>query len=215
MDTEVGAALDRAARTALVHADRVATVPRGAWPDGGLLPVSGASGRAAALQMRVSQVDGPTDLGYQRYVPSLSVVLVGRKRSIVGDDDQQWGREHFLITPVDLPVVAGVTDVEDRGFVSVVWRLDPVVVGEVVASMSRSTVPLVEPPRLGTWTPALADAFARLVGLLDTPEDVPVLFPLVSREVVLRLLQTEQAPRILAALDNESVVARAAALLID
>jgi AraC-like DNA-binding protein len=215
MDPEVTAALDRAARTALVHADRVSAVPPGAWPDGGQLPVSGASGRAAALQMRVSQVDAPTDLGYLRYVPSLSVVLLGRKRSIVGDDDQEWGREHFLITPVDLPVVAGVTAVEQGGFVSVVWRLDPVVVGEVVASMSRSAAPLVEPPRLGTWTPALADAFARLIGLLDTPEDVPVLFPLVSREVVLRLLQTEQAPRILAALDNESVVARATALLND
>lgn len=214
MDEQVAGALDRAATVALVHAERVPPVPRGAWADGGLLPVTGATGRAAALQMRVSHVSAPTELGYQRYVPSLSVVLVGRKRSVVGDDDQEWGREHFLITPVDLPVVAGVTAVEEgRGFVSVVWRLDPVVVGDVVASMSRSNVPVVDVPRLGTWTAPLADAFSRLVGLLATPEDVPVLFPLVSREVVLRLLQTEQAPRILAALDNDSVVARATVLL--
>ncbi len=214
MDEQVAHALDRAAATALAHAERIPPVPRGAWADGGMLPVPGATGRAAALQMRVSRVAAPTELGYQRYVPSLSVVLVGRKRSVVGDDDQEWGREHFLITPVDLPVVAGVTAVDpDRGFVSVVWRLDPVVVGEVAASMSRSAAPLVELPRLGTWTAPLADAFGRLVGLLATPEDVPVLFPLVSREVVLRLLQTEQAPRILAALDNDSVVARATALL--
>ncbi len=33
-----------------------------------------------------------------------------------------------------------------------------------------------------------------LLGLLDAPEDIPVLFPLVSREIVLRLLQTPQAP---------------------
>jgi AraC-like DNA-binding protein len=213
MEHQVAQALDRAAETALVHADRMSVRP-GVLLDGSLLPVVGAAGRAAGLQMRVSQVDVPTELGYQRYVPSLSVVLVGRKRSIVGDDDQEWGREHFLITPVDLPVVAGVTEVDaDRGFVSIVWRLDPVVVGEVVASMSRSTAPLVEPPRLGAWTAPLADAFARLVGLLDAPEDVPVLFPLLSREVVLRLLQTDQAPRILAALDNGSVVARATALM--
>ncbi len=70
-------------------------------------------------------------------------------------------------------------------------------------------------PRLGSWTEPLADAFARLIGLLDAPEDVPVLFPLVSREIVLRLLQTEQAPRITAALDGTgpSVVAGATALL--
>lgn len=42
-----------------------------------------------------------------------------------------------------------------------------------------------------------------------------MLFPLVSREIVLRLLQTEQAPRITAALDGTgpSVVAGATALL--
>lgn len=159
----------------------------------------------------------PTGLFDRRYVPSLSVVLRGRKRSIVGDDDQVWGRERFIITPVDLPVVAGVVDTAGSdGFVSAVWRLDPTVVGEVVASMSAPTAPpRSEVPRLGTWTAPLADAFARLLALLDAPEDVPVLFPLVSREIVLRLLQTEQAPRITAALDGSgtSVVAAATALL--
>ncbi|MFJ5145688.1 AraC family transcriptional regulator N-terminal domain-containing protein [Curtobacterium sp. NPDC088465] len=178
----------------------------------------------------MSKVHEPTGLFDRRYEPSLSVVLRGRKRSIVGDDDQVWGRERFIITPVDLPVVAGVVDAAgEDGFVAVVWRLDPVVVGEVVASMSvpaaaAAVAPGSSPsgavsslPRLGSWTEPLADAFARLVGLLDAPEDIPVLFPLVSREIVLRLLQTEQAPRITAALDGTgpSVVAGATALLSD
>ncbi len=181
----------------------------------------------------MSKVHEPTGLFDRRYEPSMSVVLRGRKRSIVGDDDQVWGRERFIITPVDLPVVAGVVDAAgEDGFVAVVWRLDPVVVGEVVASMSvpaaaavaAAVAPGSSPsgavsslPRLGSWTEPLADAFARLIGLLDAPEDVPVLFPLVSREIVLRLLQTEQAPRITAALDGTgpSVVAGATALLSD
>lgn len=175
----------------------------------------------------MSKVYEPTGLFDRRYEPSMSVVLRGRKRSIVGDDDQVWGRERFIITPVDLPVVAGVVDAAgEDGFVAVVWKLDPAVVGEVVASMTVPAAAAVAPgsspsgavsslPRLGSWTAPLADAFARLVGLLDAPEDIPVLFPLVSREIVLRLLQTEQAPRITAALDGTgpSVVAGATALL--
>ncbi|MBP1300786.1 AraC family transcriptional regulator [Curtobacterium sp. 1310] len=177
----------------------------------------------------MSKVYEPTGLFDRRYEPSMSVVLRGRKRSIVGDDDQVWGRERFIITPVDLPVVAGVVDAAgEQGFVAVVWRLDPAVVREVVASMTApagaaaAAAPGSSPsgavsslPRLGSWTEPLADAFARLVGLLDAPEDIPVLFPLVSREIVLRLLQTEQAPRITAALDGTgpSVVAGATALL--
>lgn len=227
MDDRIAQHLDRAAATASAHAavlgqDRQDAVAR-----------VGSAHHAETLGLTVSKVYEPTGLFDRRYEPSMSVVLRGRKRSIVGDDDQVWGRERFIITPVDLPVVAGVVDAAgEQGFVAVVWRLDPAVVGEVVASM---TVPAgasglkgaaassatsssggVSPlPRLGSWTAPLADAFARLVGLLDAPEDIPVLFPLVSREVVLRLLQTEQAPRITAALDGTgvSVVAGATALL--
>ncbi|WIB01259.1 AraC family transcriptional regulator [Curtobacterium sp. MCBA15_012] len=211
MDDRIAQHLDRAAAIASAHAavlgnDHHAAAAR-----------TGSAHHAEALGLTVSRVHQPTGLFDRRYVPSLSVVLRGRKRSIVGDDDQEWGRERFIITPVDLPVVAGVVDAAgEDGFVSAVWRLDPVVVGEVVASMSVPAVAAAAPvPRLGRWTEALADAFARLLGLLDAPEDIPVLFPLVSREIVLRLLQTAQAPRITAALDGSgtSVVAGATALL--
>ncbi|WIB61434.1 AraC family transcriptional regulator [Curtobacterium sp. MCLR17_007] len=211
MDDRTAQHLDRAAAIASAHAavvgsDHHAAVAR-----------IGSAHHAETLGLTVSRVHEPTGLFDRRYVPSLSVVLRGRKRSIVGDDDQVWGRERFIITPVDLPVVAGVVDTAgEDGFVSAVWRLDPAVVGEVVASMSVPAVALAaRVPRLGSWTEPLADAFARLLGLLDAPEDIPVLFPLVSREIVLRLLQTSQAPRIMAALDGTgpSVVAGATALL--
>lgn len=214
MDDRIAQHLDRAAATASAHAavpgkDRQDAVAR-----------AGSAHHTETLGLTVSKVHEPTGLFDRRYEPSLSVVLRGRKRSIVGDDDQVWGRERFIITPVDLPVVAGVVNAAgEDGFVAVVWRLDPVVVGEVVASMSvpvsASGIAATPLPRLGSWTAPLADAFARLLALLDAPEDIPVLFPLVSREIVLRLLQTEQAPRITAALDGTgpSVVAGATALL--
>ncbi|MGN8050596.1 AraC family transcriptional regulator [Curtobacterium sp. 22159] len=212
MDDLTAQHLDRAAAIASEHA---AALRSSSAVDVPARP--GSARHATTLGLTVSRVHGPTGLLDLRYVPSLSVVLRGRKRSIVGDDDQEWGRDRFIITPVDLPVVAGVIDTAgDAGFVSAVWKLDPVVVGEVVASMSSSTHASPEPlPRLGTWTAPLADAFARLLALLDAPEDIPVLFPLVSREVVLRLLQTPQAPRITAALGGTgpTVVARATALL--
>ncbi|MCT9620879.1 AraC family transcriptional regulator N-terminal domain-containing protein [Curtobacterium sp. C2H10] len=215
MDDRAAQHLDRAVEVASRHAavlDRASTVDTVARP--------ASVQRAEALGLTVSRVHEPTGLFDRRYVPSLSVVLRGRKRSIVGDDDQVWGRERFIITPVDLPVVAGVIDTAgSNGFVSAVWKLDPVVVGEVVASMSSTTTSTssTDLPRLGTWTAPLADAVSRLLALLDAPEDIPVLFPLVSREVVLRLLQTAQAPRITAALDragaDAGLVTAATALL--
>ncbi|RII12324.1 HTH-type transcriptional activator RhaS [Streptomyces sp. YIM 130001] len=170
---------------------------------------------ARALGLRLSHVTAPTGLGYQHYTPSLSVVLAGRKRSIVGDDDRVWGRERFIITPVDLPVVSGVVETDPQlGFLAARWQLSPALVGEVAAAMPRTGRPPGQLDRLGTWSPALADAFARLLALLDEPEHVPVLGPLIAREIVLRLLETEQAPRVLAAVDDgDPVVPRAVELL--
>ncbi|MBM9504338.1 AraC family transcriptional regulator [Actinacidiphila acididurans] len=172
---------------------------------------------AEALGLRLSHVTAPTEVGYQRYTPSLSVVLAGRKRSIVGDDDQVWGRDRFIITPVDIPVVAGVVETDpQRGFLAAIWQLAPTLVAEVAAAMPRNDRPFSEIDRLGTWSPALADAFARLIGLLDEPEHIPFLGPLIAREIVLRLLQTDQAPRVLAAVDEgDPVVPRAVGLLTD
>ncbi len=173
----------------------------------------GNQARAEALGLRLDLTQELTGLNYQYYTPSLSMVLTGRKRSIIGEHDQRWGREHFLITPVDLPVMAGVVELDAQGeFLSAIWRLDPVIVTEVAGAMARTAGPApAKPARLGTWTPQLADAVARLLGLLDTPEDIPVLAPLFTREVVLRLLQTEQAPRLLAAVEttHSGIVVRA------
>lgn len=175
--------------------------------------------RAAALGMRLTHVPAPFGLAFQRYTPSLSVVLAGRKRSIVGDDDQVWGVERFIITPVDLPVVSGIVDTDpQRGFLAARWQLDPALVAEVASAMPRphNGRPRPRMDRLGTWTPALADAFARLIGLLDEPEHIPILGPLAARETILRLLQTDQAPRVLAAIDvDDPVIPRAVSLLTD
>ncbi len=175
--------------------------------------------RAARLGLRLSHVRGTTPLLFQRYAPSLAVVLAGRKRSVIGADDDVWGSDRFLVTPVDLPVVAGVveTDTAD-GFLSATWEFDPVLVREVAVALPHHSHPSTGSlERLGTWTPGLADAFARLVGLLDEPETIPILGPAIAREVILRLLQTEQAPRILAATNGEerSVVVQAVAYLTD
>ncbi|MFF2084214.1 AraC family transcriptional regulator N-terminal domain-containing protein [Nocardia sp. NPDC058176] len=172
---------------------------------------------ARALGLRLSRLTAPTGLAYQHYTPSLSVVLAGRKRTIVGDDDQVWGRDRFFVTPVDLPVVSGVVDTDpQRDFLTVRWQIDPLLVGEVAAAMPRREQPPGQLGRLGTWTAPLADAVARLLTLLDEPEHMAILGPLVAREIVLRLLQTDQAPRVLAAIDDgDTVVPHAVRLLTD
>ncbi|MFE6621082.1 AraC family transcriptional regulator N-terminal domain-containing protein [Streptomyces sp. NPDC057740] len=171
--------------------------------------------RSEPLGLLLNRSTVTTPLVYTKYAPSLSVVLSGRKRVIVGDDDTPWGRERFLITPVDLPVFGSVIALGEEGdFLSATWRLDPMVIAEVASRLPRraSDAP---PERLGTMTPQLAEAIDRLFRLLDTPEEQPVLVPLLEREITLRLLQTDQAARVLAAADSAraDIVASAAKAL--
>ncbi len=159
--------------------------------------------RAKPLGLRLGRTQAPTPMLFARYPPCLSLVLTGRKGS--GDDgaaEQEWGSDRFLITPVDLPMIARVSEVGEKGdFLSVNWRLDPAVVVEVAAQLPRFPRD-DEPERLGTMTPELADAIERLLALLDAPEEAAVLAPLLSREIVLRLLRSDQAPRLLAAAEQ-------------
>jgi AraC-like DNA-binding protein len=49
---------------------------------------------------------------------------------------------------------------------------------------------------IGKTTTGLLEASYRLVALLDTPEDIPFLAPLIQRELVYRILRTPQGERL-------------------
>ena len=162
----------------------------------------GNTARADRLGLQLNVVAGLTPLVYTRYPPSLSFVLSGRKRSVVGDHDQTWGTESFLITPVDLPVIARVVETGASGdFVSANWRLDPVLVAELAGRVPRSPASNAG-ERLGAMNDHIAGSIDRLFALLDAPEEIPALLPLVSRELVFRLLQTDQGRRLLAVAES-------------
>lgn len=49
---------------------------------------------------------------------------------------------------------------------------------------------------VGTMTPALLAPLERLVALLDEPEAIPVLAPLIRQEIYYRLLRSDQGARV-------------------
>lgn len=47
----------------------------------------------------------PTLLQDSTFQPSLSLVVQGRKRTILGHSDPRYGNDRYLITPMEVPVV--------------------------------------------------------------------------------------------------------------
>jgi len=52
----------------------------------------------------------------------------------------------------------------------------------------------------GATTPELLDACCRLVELLNTPQDIPVLNGLIQREIIYRILRADLRARVFARL---------------
>lgn len=126
------------------------------------------------------------------YEPSLSLVIQGRKRVVLGAETYEYGAGSFVLTAVDLPTIAQVLDgSESYPFLSMMLKLDLAVVQEVGGEIDLHGVHAGGVPSamaVGSVTADLLDAITRLAALSDAPRDIPIMGRLVLREIVYRLL---------------------------
>jgi AraC-like DNA-binding protein len=144
--------------------------------------------------------EASTDPASYLQEPSVCLIAQGAKRILLGKDSYVYDSNHYLITALDLPVVAAITEASAaKPYMSLKLRLDR---REISQLMVESAVPA---PRASSPQQAmivselslpLLNAFLRLIDLLDEPEGIPVLAPLVEREISYRLLTGEQGPRL-------------------
>ena len=132
---------------------------------------------------------------------ALCVIAQGSKEVLLGDECYRYDANHYLITAAALPTASRVTEAsEERPYLGVVLGLDPALVGSVMVEADQPA--LREPVAVRAFDVSpldagLLDAVVRLVGLLDSPADeARFLRPLVTREIVFRLLKGEQGNRL-------------------
>ncbi|WP_414833141.1 AraC family transcriptional regulator N-terminal domain-containing protein [Afifella sp. YEN Y35] len=132
-----------------------------------------------------------------------SVILVaqGAKQLLIGERAYPYDTERFLLASLDLPANSQVLQASrETPCLGLALRLDLRVIAELIAQvrLPASRERMREgSAALGTITPALLEPFGRLLALLDEPDVVPVLAPLIEREIHYRLLMSDQAVRLL------------------
>jgi AraC-like DNA-binding protein len=126
------------------------------------------------------------------YEPSLSLVVQGRKRVVLGPETYDYDAGRYVLTSVDLPTIAQVLDgSEDYPFLSIMLKLDLAIVREVGGEIDLHGVDAAaggSGMMIGTVTADLLDAIVRLAALADAPRDIPIIGRMVLREIVYRLL---------------------------
>jgi AraC-like DNA-binding protein len=125
------------------------------------------------------------------YEPSLCLAVSGRKRVLLGDASFIYDSAQFLVVSVDLPVSGMVVDASaDDPYLCLKLDLDVTVLGELLLAHDARVPRSDHAPSIavGNTGAGLLDAALRLLRLLDTPDDIAALAPLVEREILYRLL---------------------------
>jgi AraC-like DNA-binding protein len=146
------------------------------------------------------QRNEPTQPESRMYEPRICLIAQGAKRVLLGDDTYVYGERHFLITSVNLPTVVQITKASrEKPCLGLILKLDQ---REISQLMVDSHLP---PPRtqqssrgmaIGEVTLPLLTAFQRLIDLLAEPKDIPILAPIIHREISYRLLVGDQGARL-------------------
>ena len=142
--------------------------------------------------VRYSEPSDPMPVVYE---PSLCLAASGRKRVLIGDAAFVYDAAQYLVVSVDLPVSGMVVDASaDAPYLCMKLDLDVGVLADLVsrhdAQIPRSDRAL--PIAVGDVGADLRDSAVRLLRLLDTPDDIPALAPLIERELLYRLLTGSQ-----------------------
>jgi AraC-like DNA-binding protein len=151
--------------------------------------------------LRLLRQSSPTPKDHGVSSPAFCVIAQGSKEVLLGDDCYHYDADRYLITAAALPTATRVTGASgERPYLGVVLGLDPALVGSVMveaghpAPGDRAAVRAFDVSPLDA---GLLDAVVRLVGLLDSPaEEARFLRPLITREIVYRLLKGEQGGRL-------------------
>ncbi|MET3134943.1 AraC-like DNA-binding protein [Oxalobacteraceae bacterium GrIS 1.11] len=126
------------------------------------------------------------------YGLGLGITVQGAKRVLLGDQVFDYGPGQSLLTSIDLPLAAYVTQGSAAApYFGIRIDFEP----EAITKYAReaifaapNSIPTARAMSVLTLDVELLDAVARLTRLLDEPKLIPIIAPLIEQEIIIRLL---------------------------
>lgn len=126
------------------------------------------------------------------YYPRICIILQGSKRVSLGDTVLDIDPSTFFLVAADLPVESRVFLADaGRPHLAITLDLDRALLAQVLGRLPAREPPAITAAGIAAapMGPELLEPLARLLGLLDAPQDVPFLSPLILQEFYYRLLE--------------------------
>ncbi len=145
--------------------------------------------------VRVTARDKRTELVHGVYEPAFALVAQGTKCTLLADQVFKYGAGQYLIVSLDLPVSGRIVEARPTApFLGFAFTLKPAPIASLLLEAAAGDQP--QEGSLGMAVSEagrdLLEAVVRLLRLLDRPLDIPVLRPMIEREILWRLLAGEQ-----------------------
>jgi AraC-like DNA-binding protein len=130
--------------------------------------------------------------------PMLAIIVQGKKGALLGEETYQYGAAQYLVVSVDLPISGFIIEATpQQPYLGFKLDLDPHQLCDIITTQTSAIASKKETSVRGffvtTADVTLLDCALRLTRLLDTPQDIPMLAPMVIREIYYRLLMGEQS----------------------
>jgi AraC-like DNA-binding protein len=134
------------------------------------------------------------------YQPCLAIVVQGRKRAVLNDEVFHYDALNYLVVSVTLHGMGQVLEATpEHPYLSLRLNLDLEEIARLVLELGDLGPSPAAADRglfVGRLDEPLLDAVLRMVKLLDTPEDIGVLAPVVQREIYYRILRGDLGSRL-------------------
>ncbi|HCE2341412.1 TPA: AraC family transcriptional regulator [Vibrio parahaemolyticus] len=150
--------------------------------------------------VRFSRWTTPTPPTSYTHNPSICLIAQGRKRVLLGEESFIYDANHFLISSVDLPIIANIIEAsEEQPYLGLIMELDLTEISQLIVDSELAFTQSKEAQKgiaVGELSESLLDAFVRLAELLDEGQNIKILAPIIKREIFYRLLMSEQGTRL-------------------
>ncbi|KGB92841.1 MULTISPECIES: AraC family transcriptional regulator [Burkholderia] len=125
--------------------------------------------------------------------PALCVVVQGAKWTTFGGRRYDYGPGRALVVSVEMPATSRIVKASDaEPFLGLVLEFDLAMMRDVLERLDTPPLQAAGPVGQGVCVTdfggQLADCVLRLVRLLETPDAIPIVAPLVKREICYWLL---------------------------
>lgn len=134
------------------------------------------------------------------FKPAFCVIAQGSKRVLLGSETFTYDPGHYLLSTVDLPISSCVIEASlGMPYLSFRLDLDSAVVASVMMDAGLDVhkfEPTAKAINVSSVDADLLNAVVRILRLAENPDDAKTLLPMIQREIVFRLLKSDQGPRL-------------------